>query len=207
MKFWVYVGVLDELLWVGGVDRLKGGLVVLDELQLQLSLGLMPFVDEVFLVDHVGQIVVLGGDGAFPELAHKRKEKEVRRGDPLLAIDDDACVGAICLGDDASKEMTLHAFGNDILEVVEQLLAVFDLPVVVALIHGDNETGLRTLKQIQQISFFAFQMLSFQEEYKPKTMMRILIDSDGLEVDVIIELCDGRRTALLEQITSRLTGF
>lgn len=45
-------------------------------------------------------------------------------------------------------------------------------------------------------------MLSFQEEYKPKTMMRILIDSDGLEVDVIIELCDGRRTALLEQITS-----
>lgn len=48
-------------------------------------------------------------------------------------------------------------------------------------------------------------MLSFQEEYKSKIMMRILIDSDGLEVDVIIELCDGRRTALLEQITSRLT--
>lgn len=105
-----YVGVLDELLCVSGVKRLKGSLVVLDELQLQLSLGLMPFVDEVFLVDHVGQIVVFGGDGAFPELAHKRKEKEVRRGDPLLAIDDDACVGAICFGDDASKEMTLHAF-------------------------------------------------------------------------------------------------
>ena len=61
-----YVGVLDELLRVGGVDRLEGGLVVLDELQLQLSLGLMPFVDEVFLGDHVGQIFVLRGDGAFP---------------------------------------------------------------------------------------------------------------------------------------------
>lgn len=29
-------------------------------------------------------------------------------------------------------------------------------------------------------------MLSFQEEYKPKTMMRILVDSDGLWVDVVI---------------------
>ena len=109
----------------------------------------MPFVDEVFLVDHVGQIVVLGGDGTFPEFAYEGKEKEVRRGDPLLAIDDDACVGAIRLGDDAAKEMTLHAFGNDILKVVEQLLAVFDLPVVVALIDRDNEPGLCTLEKIQ----------------------------------------------------------
>ena len=37
----------------------------------------MPFVDEVFLVDHVGQIVVLRGDGAFPELAHKGEQKKV----------------------------------------------------------------------------------------------------------------------------------
>ena len=57
----------------------------------------MPFVDEVFLVDHVGQIVVLRGDGAFPEFAYESKEKEVRRCNPLLAINDDACVGAICL--------------------------------------------------------------------------------------------------------------
>ena len=72
-----YVGVLDEFLCVGGVDCFKGGLVVLDELQLQLSLRLMPFVDEVFLVDHVGQIVVLRGDGTFPELAHEGKQKKV----------------------------------------------------------------------------------------------------------------------------------
>lgn len=109
----------------------------------------MPFVDEVFLVDHVGQVVVLGGDGAFPEFAYEGKEKEVGRGDPLLPVDDDACVGAICLGDNASKEMALYAFGNDILKVVEQLLAVFDLPVVVALIDGDNEPGLCTLEKIQ----------------------------------------------------------
>lgn len=58
-----------------GVDCLKGSLVVLDELQ--LSLGLMPLVDEVFLVDHVGQIVDRRGDGAFPELAHEGKQKKV----------------------------------------------------------------------------------------------------------------------------------
>ena len=119
----------------------------------------MPFVDEVFLVDHVGQIVVLRGDGAFPELAHEGKEKEVRRGDPLLAINDDTRVGAICLGDDAAKEMTLHAFGNDILEVVEQLLAVFDLPVVVALIDGDNKSSLCAFEQVEKVSFFAFHLL------------------------------------------------
>lgn len=146
----------------------------------------MPFVDEVFLVDHVGQVVVFRGDGAFPEFAYEGKEKEVRRGDPLLAIDDDACVGAICLGDDASKEMTLHAFGNDILKVVEQLLAVFNLPVVVALIDRDYKSSFRAFEQIKKVSLFAFQMFSFQEEYKSKTMMRILVDPDGLQIDVVI---------------------
>lgn len=43
--------------------------------------------------------------------------------------------------------MTLHAFGNDILEVVEQLLAVFDLPVVVALIDRDYEPSLCTSQE------------------------------------------------------------
>ena len=119
----------------------------------------MPFVDEVFLVDHVGQIVVLRGDGTFPELAYEGEQKEVRRGDPLLAINDDTCVGAIRLGDDAAKEMTLYAFGNDILEVVEQLLAVFDLPVVVALIDGNNKSSLRAFEQVEKVSFFAFHLL------------------------------------------------
>ena len=146
----------------------------------------MPFVDEVFLVDHVGQIVVLRGDGAFSEFAYEGKEKEVRRGDPLLAINDDACVGAICLGDDAAKEMTLYAFGNNILKVIKQLLAVFDLPVVVALIDGDNKSSLCAFEQVKKVSFFAFQMFSFQEEYKSKTMMRILVEPDGLRVDVVI---------------------
>lgn len=141
---------------------------------------------KVFLVDHVGQIVVLGGNGTFPEFAYEGKEKEVRRGDPLLAINDDTCVGAICLGDNASKEMALHAFGNDILKVVEQLLAVFDLPVVVTLIDGDNKSSFCAFEQVKKVSFFAFQMFSFQEEYKSKTMMRILVDLDGLQVDVVI---------------------
>lgn len=38
-----------------------------------------------------------------------------------------------------------------------------------------------------------------------KIKTRILVDSDGLEADVIIKLHDGRWTALLEQIASRLT--
>ena len=67
----------------------------------------------------------------------------------MLAIDDDTRVGTIRLGDNAAKEMTLHAFGNDILKVVKQLLAVFDFPVVVALIDGDYEPGLCTLEKIQ----------------------------------------------------------
>lgn len=77
----------------------------------------------------------------------------------MLAIDDDARVGAIRLGDNASKEMALHAFGNDILEVVEQLLAVFDLPVVVALIDGDNKSSFRAFEQVKKVSFFAFRLL------------------------------------------------
>ena len=109
----------------------------------------MPFVDEVFLVDHVGQVVVFRRNCSRSQLAHKRKEKEVRRGDPLLSINDDTRVGAICLGDNAAKEMTLYAFRNDILKVVKQLLAVFDLPVVVALIDGDYEPSLCTLEKIQ----------------------------------------------------------
>ena len=73
-----------------------------------------------------------------------------------MAIDDDACVGAICLGDDASKEMALHAFGNDILEVVEQLLAVFDLPVVVALIDGDYKSSFRAFEQVKKVPFLSY---------------------------------------------------
>ena len=72
-----------------------------------------------------------------------------RRGDPLLAINDDTRIGAIRFGDNAAKEMTLYPFGNDILEVVEQLLAVFDLPVVVTLIDRDYESGLCALEKIQ----------------------------------------------------------
>lgn len=104
----------------------------------------------------------------------------------MLAINDDTRVGAICLGDDAAEEMALHAFGNDILKVVEQLLAVLDLPVVVALIDGDNKSSFRAFEQVKKVSFFAFQMFSFQEEYESKTMMRILVDPDGLQVDVVI---------------------
>lgn len=49
-------------------------------------------------------------------------------------------------------------------------------------------------------------MLSFQEEYKSKTMMWILADPDGLRVDVVIELCDGRWAALLEQTAHLLAA-
>ena len=51
---------------------------VLNELKLQLSLRLMPFVDEVFLVDHVRKAVVFGRDGAGPQLAHEGKQKKVK---------------------------------------------------------------------------------------------------------------------------------
>ena len=55
--------------------------------------------------------------------------------------------------------MTLHAFGNNILKVIKHLLAVFDLPVVVALIDGDNKSSFRAFEQVKKVSFFAFQIV------------------------------------------------
>lgn len=84
---------------------------------------------------------------AIFELLGNGGKEQKHRGDALLAVDDDTLtVGR--LGHDTAKEVLLATILDHLDEIVEQTSAVLRLPVVIALVDGDDETGVESANHL-----------------------------------------------------------
>ena len=70
----------------------------------------------------------------------------------LLAVNNKEFVkGAVIMGrDKAAKEVTFPLQPDNLDNVVKELLALFRFPVVVSLVHGDDETSVRTAHKVDE---------------------------------------------------------
>lgn len=78
----------------------------------------------------------------------QRKHQQTRGGQPLLAVDHDVGEGRLRVAHDRAEEVRLSVLADDVDQIVEQPGTVFDLPVVVALVHRDQQVLAVAVEQL-----------------------------------------------------------
>lgn len=125
-----------------------------DGTQLDPVVAVVPLIDDVAVHDHVGEILTLRLHTSGPDHGADRQKQQRDRRQTLLPVYDAVLSpGAIAhdLGDDAAEEMMSPPVTGNLLQVLVQLTAVIDSPIVFPLVHGNDEPLVRTLHERHQI--------------------------------------------------------
>lgn len=90
-------------------------------------------------------------DFVISEGMSESQHEDADGGKPLLAIDDNPIPGILVLPDYCAKEVFLSVAEDYFLEIVKKPGTLLVLPVVIALVYGDEETAIITI--IKRIDF------------------------------------------------------
>lgn len=130
----------------------------------------------VWLVDEYGIVIDITGDQFAGKLLPEEDVDMVYVGqegpvqemfckDRMLTINNlkfHILAVRIVNRDYTAKEVAFALHFDNLLEVIEKLLAVFCFPIVIALINRDHKTFIRSLHERNQFGFGTFQQTSLR---------------------------------------------
>lgn|GEM_PF-5296302 len=134
----------------------ESSLVIFDRLELDTGILRLPFVHEVFLENPLLEISGLRHDDfLINQVIHSKEQQQYRR-EALLVIDNqELLIMAVRIvnGNEAPEEVTLPVSLDDFYKVIVQLLAVLCLPVIIPLVHRDDEALVGALHVFNKFTF------------------------------------------------------
>ena len=132
----------------------EGGAVVFNRLELDPRLILLPFINQIGFIDLIRQVSLCRLYNAGLHQVVHCQHQQGDRGEPLLPVDDQVFVefSVAVNGDKASEKVAAPPLADDRDQIIIQLLAILNPPVVVSLIYRDNEPLVRTLHIGHQFS-------------------------------------------------------
>ena len=133
--------------------------IILNRLQFDARLFRLELVDQILLVNPLRQIRIRRIHRTRLQQIVNRQKQQRNRGQTLLSIHHKELrrpSARLVDRNDAAEEVRPPTSPLDLHQIVEQLLAVFLLPVVVPLIDRDDEPLLRSVHKLYQPRLIAF---------------------------------------------------